>query len=312
MTEEAHPLISGKYVIPTAPLRHFHEQIEKWLSKNISGGYAWGLPRHGKTEMAQALDKALASRDGSPIRALFVVATTFMQTDKKFWSEILMAWNISHAPRATAVQIKAMVAATLRECAEENGARTVILTIDEAQKLNRMHFSLLLDLTNLLESAGVRIVVVLVGSILLPKTVKQYFRSELDAQYRSRFFAQAVNVFGLRGVNEVEECLTWYDSSQSPGQRSFTESYLPTAYAGGFRLAGFARAFWTEYLNQFPESQKTGWGMKYFHTSVLVLLNDLSEAGTVSQDDLILAVKHCGQQQPINPKTFDLDLPNAS
>lgn len=308
MTQQAHALISGKYVIPTAPLKRFHEFVQGWIALNISGAFIWGLPRQGKTWMARALDSALFTRDGSAIRALFVPAATLMQTDRKFWGQFLTAWNISFRTAATAGQLMAAVVGELRERALENAAQTVILVIDEAQKLKRMHYSLLLDLTNILEASGVRIIVISVGSIELPDVAQDYFESKKDAQYRSRFFAERMKVVGLRGQNEVRDALDFYDTRQSPDTPCFTETYLPSSYANGFRLANFAKPLWAAYLREFPDARRTGWGMKFFHTAMLILLTDLpAGTSTLGQEQITLAVQHCGQTHAIDDEEEEHD-----
>lgn len=44
-----HPLIRGKYAIPTAPIFEMFDAICLWIDSHASGGYVYGFSRFGKT-----------------------------------------------------------------------------------------------------------------------------------------------------------------------------------------------------------------------------------------------------------------------
>lgn len=292
MQRTAHPIHSKRHRINTHPCQRFLWTIKTWLAMGLLGAFVWGYPRAGKSEMLAFILEKLLTRTGERISAFIVPCKTeSVSTDRKFWSYVLTSLGISHQPRAVASDLYATVLAFLREAAEANGERRVIVFFDEAHKLKRLHLLLLQDLMNDLMSPNVQVnpMFIMVGSNELPETVRKDYSEPADAALRMRFFGAQHRVYGLNGVDEVRHALAWYDTAHSEEgvDVCYTQALLPQAYEDGFRIANHADLLWRRFKKNWASHTQTGWGMLYFTVTVRMLLYDYVQQEADLTEDLV-------------------------
>lgn len=203
MDKRSHPIHGRGYVINTHPLQRFTWAVQRWMAMGIHGAYAYGFPRVGKTQMVRAACSKLRTRAGEPVPAFHIPQkTTSVSTDRKFWSFLLSGLNIAHGDRATAKALNDSLLGLLRNEAESNSEKRVVLFLDEAQKLSMFNYDLLQDLMNDLTKSEVNPFFVSVGSNFMPNRLAE-FDPIKDAGLRGRFFSAVHQVHGLRGPAEV-------------------------------------------------------------------------------------------------------------
>lgn len=299
-----HPIHSETIMINTCAAQRFVWAIQRWLDRGTMGGYAFGLPRIGKTSMTRhALDQ-LVTRSGERVPAFLIPQQSGTHlSDRKFWSFMLSAVEVEYRESHRSRKLFSTLCAFLRERALSNGERRVVLFIDEAQKMTYASYDFLLDLVNWLAEKQVRPMIVSVGSNTLPHKVEQYHGPN-QAHFRSRFFAAKHMVNGLRGPAEVAHALSWYDSPHPQSEHfktACTADFMPESYAAGFRLADHAKLFWMKFRAEASGQQApSGWTMESFQATVKIVLVDLLHDGApLTGEHVAIAIRNSGLLGPI-------------
>ncbi|WP_208648182.1 ATP-binding protein [Paraburkholderia caledonica] len=134
----------------------------------------------------------------------------------------------------------------LAEMVERASGKSLIVFVDEAQRLELEHYEWLRDVQDEMERRGVRMYTFLVGQpgILNRKTS---FRQSIDtSQIVSRFMIEEMRFEGFRSAADLEVSLSAYDESVFPdgSDWTFTRFFLQRAYDAGFRLGRQNELLW--------------------------------------------------------------------
>ncbi|MCX4159286.1 MULTISPECIES: ATP-binding protein [Paraburkholderia] len=134
----------------------------------------------------------------------------------------------------------------LAEMAERASGRSLIVFVDEAQRLELEHYEWLRDVQDEMERRGVRMYTLLVGQ---PGTLnrKTSFRQSIDtSQIVSRFMIEEMRFEGFRSAADLEVSLSAYDDSVFPegSNWTFTRFFFQRAYDAGFRFGRQNELVW--------------------------------------------------------------------
>jgi hypothetical protein len=159
---------------------------------------------------------------------------------------LLAAAKHERPDSGTALQRRLRLYNRIAEIVERASGRSLLIFVDEAQRLELEHYEWLRDLQDEMERRGVRIHTFLVGQpgILNRKTS---FRQSVDtSQIVSRFMIDDMRFEGFHSSADLEVSLAAYDESLFPEQSdwTFTRFFLQRAYDAGFRLAGQTELVW--------------------------------------------------------------------
>ena len=244
-----HPLVQDSAILPTRAIEAFVNVIASWLENLLPGGIVHGSSRAGKTRAIRYLKANVAELLGSAIPTfLFSVWRNEGQhvTENRFYREVLRVLEYQYPSYGTGADKRNTAISRLRDCAREHGEHRVLLFIDEAQWLTLPMYHLLMDLHNQLVLLDVRLVVVLVGTPEL-LTQRDKLRREGQAHIIGRFMTASHHFEGVRSSATITDLARTMDtSSEFPANSgtSFTQFFVPKAFAAGWRLQDNAELLW--------------------------------------------------------------------
>jgi len=221
-----------------------------WLENLLPGGVFWGHPRMGKTQAIRYLIDNAPRLLGAPIPVTLL--STFegsasSSTENRFYAAMLAALGYG-SPNAgvTAVKRQRTIDFMIDRVQSAQEHR-YLLFIDEAQWMSISQFRALMDLHNQMKIRDIRLVAVLVGQpelLDLKLNLKQANQNHLLGR-----FMTAVHRFeGVVGQSDFVRLCRGYDlHSEWPEDSgiSFTQYFVPKAWAAGWRLEKHAVAVWT-------------------------------------------------------------------
>ncbi|MDP3598716.1 MAG: ATP-binding protein, partial [Nitrospirota bacterium] len=169
--EGAHPVYTGKYLLPTPPLARLCDDIRRWLDMRAPGAMVEGPQRFGKTRSVRFSIKELKHiyGDNFPVFS-FDCRDYRFPSDSVFFGDILDDLGHGMSRSGTATARRARLIQYLCHRAAETDHRRLVLIADEAQKLREFHYKWLVDLYNELERKDITPTMILVGQ---PELVHQ-------------------------------------------------------------------------------------------------------------------------------------------
>jgi len=137
----------------------------------------------------------------------------------------------------------------LKRLAGTSTTRTVLLFIDEAQKLRELYFHLLVDIKNQMVNDRNHLIVALVGQPEL-LSLREAFKLTKQGQIVNRFMSSMQRFRGISNRNELRDGLALYDNTAYPKNSdvTLTSYFFPEAFRKGWRLARLADDRWASYL----------------------------------------------------------------
>lgn len=302
-----HPLFGRQWFVATKPFQIASKAVQDWIYMDLTGAVLWAWPRTGKTYILSEIRAGLKTRANEPI-GVFVVRgkTASSTTDRRFFKALLWNMGLDFKRSDEAVDLYAMLVGHLATEASRNSEKRVVFVIDEAQKLERFHYELLLDLMNDLAEVKVSLFVLSTGTSELPSKIEKFNKAS-DDSLRNRFFSEVHFISGLASEADVKDALKAFDDvlKVQGYVTTYTQDFLPLAYSAGFRIASVAPQMWTEFQRQWPDHKRTGWPAGYFFRSVRLLITDLiSDREELAKDNVDIqtveqAIRLCGTNQNV-------------
>jgi len=139
--------------------------------------------------------------------------------------------------------------------ARNAGGNHIVLIIDEAQNMHDPEYRTLCNLQNELDNLGYLLTVIAVGSHELTYQ-HDVFLETGDIHITGRFMVREARFRGISNQQELEFVLNGYDSlTEWPegSGKSYTSYFLPQSFASGFRIAKYAEALWSVFINLAPK-----------------------------------------------------------
>lgn len=167
-------------------------------------------------------------------------------TERLYWGDLLEALGLDDSGTAQDRK-KRFVSAILAACREAGGTDFALL-IDEGQNWGMKEYTYLRDVTNLLiDLHGISVTTVIFGDLGLKDlcSTTRLKRKDLWA----RFMMQPRTFHGIKDKEDLQFFLAEYDSTKrceypAGSGISYTEYFLPLAYANGWRLAKETDPVW--------------------------------------------------------------------
>lgn len=257
-----HPVIRQEYAIFTPPMDEMISTIGDWIDQQVSGGYIYGPSRFGKSRTVKwHLQTVLRERFKSVVPLIVWIRRDSVMSEGEFWNILLAASEyefhdpLKPRPKAAARFLFEQRLITLTRSAQKN---FVVLLIDEAHDVTLKEWKWLLGLQNVLDSQGVRLSVISVGSHGLTFQ-PDYLSRTGNAHITARFFACDMKFHGLASVEEVEYVLIGYDTdSEWPKHSgiSYLQHFAADDFARGHRLSSCAKDMWVAFEELLPRDLK--------------------------------------------------------
>jgi hypothetical protein len=234
------------YMVPTPAIGMMYQRIVRCVRHGIAGCIIYGHTRWGKTYAIRYCIRLL--RDEMPRTAILQLGMPQnpSRSESLFFGMLLAAAKHERPDSGTALQRRLRLYNRIAEMVERASGRTMLLFVDEAQRLELEHYEWLRDVQDETERRGIRLFTFLVGQpgILNRKTS---FRQSVDtSQVVSRFMIDEMRFEGFRSAADLEVPLGAYDESVFPEESdwTFTRFFFQRAYDAGFRLAGQSQLLW--------------------------------------------------------------------
>jgi hypothetical protein len=167
-------------------------------------------------------------------------------SERVFYGDMLLAFQLTESGTAQDRKIK-LRAAIIAACREAGGTDFVLL-IDEGQNWGDTEYTWLRDLANLLrDQDGFCLITAVWGDLRLDQ-LSSMFRTKRKDLW-GRFMLKPQQFQGIRNQEDLRFFLAEHDSIKRcefpvGSGISFTEYFLPRAYANGWRLANETENLW--------------------------------------------------------------------
>jgi hypothetical protein len=270
-----HPLFDPfGYRIDSLQIQKLHKEVHRWLWNGATGGYVQGRSRVGKTTAIEYLSKRIRLRNGQLLPTRIIsIAKRDKYTIASVFRNLMNALDLEVKTRDTADTMREIIVHALIDEASSQNSKSILLFVDEMQRLAPMQFNAFAELHDYMRLYGVHLSIIFVANQQESNHLVELTENEDYAHIRGRFFLRSTVFSGIKTVEEVEFCLKQYDSVTSEDQsESFTQYFLPKAFESGWRLSLLAKPLWQIYKQR--DTIENEWGMMNFVASVNTLLVD--------------------------------------
>ena len=244
-----HPMMWATTALPTRPIEELVNAIRGWLDYLLPGALVWGRFRTGKSEAISYICGNASELLGGniPVFRYSCADTRQLPTNEsRFFQSLLIALGYELAEFGSAETKKQRTVEFLAEQAKDRGEDRVILFVDESQWLGTLQYRYLMDLHNLLNTRGVRLITILVGQPEL-LDVKTALRSAGEGHVIGRFMTCTHHFQGVVGEADLRRLLNALDDGDEfpvGSGWSYTAFFAPRAFEAGFRLEPHAPVIW--------------------------------------------------------------------
>lgn len=293
-----HPMFNAAlFHVPTRMIDELVTVISQWLWCGATGGYILGESRIGKSRAATALKQTIFTRSGElvPVYCL-TISKRDVKTITSIFKNTSRAVGQRPSKRDHTDDLSETLVHALAEASLQNNLRQVILVVDEMQRLTLEQISAFEEMYDELVRMYVNLLTIFIGNDTESDDLLAAITLPSNAHIRGRFFQQSYRFTGIRNIQDVEHCLNAYDSLRFPADGpTYTEYFLPDAYAANWRLKSLAKLLWDIYEQGYQKPLGLrSWGMQYFVATVNTLLIDyLPNEGVLSTEALAEMVQHC-------------------
>ena len=148
-----HPIQRNDYLILTKPIERVMASLVRWLQLNYSGTMIWGQRRLGKSHCAEFIKRYLAPTLGYKISvSLLCVRKHDVVRESDFLDELIGALGATAKARASKDKKMELIMNRLLLLARRCPVHKVILVFDDAQRLQNLHFEIIMSFQNELYS----------------------------------------------------------------------------------------------------------------------------------------------------------------
>jgi hypothetical protein len=254
-TDPVHPLISLDYALQTPSIAEFGKTIQQWAAERLPGGIVTGYPQTGKTTaIIHWAGRFLRETEGRTLPIIVMTAPPPGLTSRGFYQHLLQAGKLGPWQSGTVGQLLPRLQAGIVKRIVSHDSRYMVFLIDEANNFNLKYWQLLKDLENqLLMYEQLRLTFIAVGSSEL-KGARRTLYTAAECALTARFMVRQFEFRGVLNLEELRHILSGYDITRWPAADgpTYTEYFLPQAYAEGFRMAQHAQTLWSVFMSCMP------------------------------------------------------------
>ena len=197
-------------------------------------------------------------------------------TERVLWGDILTAFKLITTGTAQDRQ-KRLRSAIIGACVQAGGNQFALL-IDESQNYKEREFTCLRDLANQLrDEDGYTLTTVCLGDPRLSELSRAFRKTRKDLW--ARFLMKPERFYGIRDLTDLRFFLAEHDNTKrceypAGSGISYTEFFLPKAYANGWRLEKEAQNLWDAFARAAGTANRevTEIGMQWVGESVIRFL----------------------------------------
>ena len=294
-------LTSQETNIKTIEVHRAYLMIEQVLAFGTTGALIYGRPRLGKTRAIKIITADLAKTfPDMPVFCKYSIK--HVPNEKQFYSEMLTVVGLAAKRTMTGHEMRILLKDAMIAAAEHTKFRRICLFIDEAQMLNLVDYTCLIDLYNLLDHEDIQLSVFLVGQPELVKQ-KEAFKIAHQDQIIGRFMMREAEFSGIRSSESLAHVLNEIDTADNlrGDASSLTELLYGDSAVNGETLASIADDLYEAFLeqNRLAGIRHNDIGMKYIIETLAYLFAQYSDlglhpAGFPDKDLLLRCVQSIG------------------
>lgn len=281
MTHDAiheHPIFDAvRFRINTPSVEALQTNLTRLVWTGATGAAMLGFTRAGKSTAVELITHRIKARSGHSIPVIrYSSHRRDKSTIRALYENIFSHLGLHHTTRQSTEGLASNLLMFLAETAKCHHVTQLLMLIDEAQRLAIPQIDLFAELDDRLRKEySTALMCVFVGNQeQMGRLLREVYNGE-NEHIEGRFFRQTFRFTGLRSVDDVRFCLNQYDTLRYPQHGpTYTECFLPIAYANGFRLASLAKSMWSEFRAYRQDLDIDEWAMEYFVRAVNPLLTD--------------------------------------
>ncbi|WP_137973157.1 ATP-binding protein [Pseudomonas sp. F(2018)] len=284
-----HPVSNRTYLMPTHSIGETYAMVLKVIRRRDSGLVIYGRVRYGKTSAMMYCRQCLnidhpnipvkiynAKRDISPHKGNFYV------------SLLEVVGHAKSADRCSTSIKHSRLVNFIADAALNDPHKVFILFIDEASRLEPLHYDWIKDVYNDLMLRGVTLLPILVGQHELQDQKEALLKTGEEGEaIVNRFMLYEHPFRGIRDKEDFIECLGYYDSATYPEESgwSYTRFFLPEAFDAGVRLQSYGEMLWNGFKESYSAlniKAEMEVPMKYFTKTIEMFLTENSDSDSSS------------------------------
>lgn len=258
MTSPPHPIEKNDYLILTRPIIRIMASVTAWIKLNFSGAMIYGQRRLGKSHCAEFIKRYLSDTLGYKLAVvLLCVRKHDIVREGDFLDSLLRSLGETPPKRGSKDQKMELIINRFLVMARRCPIRKVMLVLDDAQRLEILHFEILMSIQNeLYQQYRIMLFTLLVGQPQI-KAKRDLLIASGEKQITARLMADDVEFAGHQSLDEVKFAYNRFDEHCFHPARSgisFTRGLAPEAWKVNWRLANEAEPIWSEYIRQREET----------------------------------------------------------
>lgn len=246
-----HPFLRNDYLVLTKPIDRVMKSVVAWIQLNVWGTIIYGQRRLGKSHFAEFARLYLSDLLGYKI-AVVLHCTRHHEVyhEGDFLDELLTTLKERAPARVSKEKKVELIVNRLLVLARRCPYKKVVLLLDDAQRLQNLHFELLMTIQNLLyQDYRVMLFTLMIGQPQL-KTKRDLLIAAGEKQITARMMADEVEFVGQRSAEEVAYAFDRIDTHCVYPARSgitFTQALARAAWDANWRLGNEAEPLWSKY-----------------------------------------------------------------
>lgn len=245
---EEHPVVTTRYTLITPMISKAYSIIRERVFSRHTGTFMYARPRMGKTRCATIICDLLAAEFP---RKYVLYHTCDGDKAGRLVGDMTTALKLPVKSKEAYSQLKEKFLLHVAVRLEERNGDHLVLMLDENQVLTLEAYHELSVVHNKLESRGINMTTLGFGQSEILE--KQNLLFTLGAtNLVARFLCEPIKFVGCLTLDDFTSILNDYDSNKEYPLDSgctYTQFFLPLAFASGFRLAGQAVMIWAALIN---------------------------------------------------------------
>ena len=239
-----HPLlIVPRPLFWVPPITALGKAINLGIEFNRHGIIVPGLGRIGKSTALVLLSRDRRWRDYSCYWHSVLPGKPGVSSESYFFNTLKVSMQLKVREQTQSVFSIEHVVNHLCEQATNAGARVIILSIDDAHRLQGGDYDHLVTLDNHITAQGYRLFVVLMlQSDADQSDVPSFDKDQYPSQITGRFTADEYTYLGLSGLSEIKAALRAFGDQVHQG-RTFLEEFAGAAVRDGWHIEQHAEGF---------------------------------------------------------------------
>jgi len=249
-----HPVVTGKYTVPTPMLRRAHEEARDRVWTRRTGVVFFGETRAGKTTCAMSIRDFLRDE----FKDIYITMESCRASERPspglMCRLILEGSNHVLSSREKHDKLLDNVIIDVFTNVSNLGGDQYVLILDEVNLGNERDFIELLQIHNILFLKGIRMTTISFGQPDILNRINS-LQATNQPQIIARFFRKPIPFQSCDSeviLADVLRCLA--EDTEWPEGSGWTYTYFffPRAFRGGFRLVKYAAQIWSALLNVSP------------------------------------------------------------